>query len=58
MNDILTVLIIAILIIFGATLMVTLGVILYHYADWLGDRIERYFIDKELKETEKFKRNL
>ena len=58
MSDILGVIIVTILIIIGATLLVTLGVILYYYADWLGDRIERYFADKELKEIEKFKNKL
>lgn len=58
MSDILGIIIVTILIIIGATVLVTLGVILYYYADWLGDRIERYFAEKELKEIEKFKNKL
>ena len=58
MSDILEIIIVSILIIIGATLLVTLGVVLYYYADWLCDRIERYFAEKELKEIEKFKNKL
>lgn len=39
-------------------ILVPIGILLYHYAIWWSDRIERYFAEKELKEIVKFKNKL
>ena len=48
-------------VIFGIILiliLVPIGILLYHYVGWCNARIERYFIEKEFKEIEKFKKKL